>query len=82
MHPAPHLVGFALPDVGGAPAPLPLLLWWAFMLGLSSLARYEPATWIAALDLDRSELAVGLERVLDVAEERISARILEGLRAS
>jgi hypothetical protein len=34
---------------------------------LSLLARYEPATWRAALDPDKSELAVPLEEVLDEA---------------
>lgn len=42
------------------------MLWWSLLLGLSSLARYEPGAWTVALDLDRSELAVGLERVLDL----------------
>lgn len=80
-YPAPTLVGFALPEMAGGPSPFPLLLWWALLLGLSSLARYEPAAWTAAIDLDASELAVGLERVLDVAAERVPARILQSLRA-
>jgi hypothetical protein len=57
-----------------------LLLWWALLLGLSSLARYEPAAWAAAIDLDSSELAVSLERVLDVASERLPMRILRSLQ--
>jgi len=80
-YPTPALVGFALPEIAGGPSPFPLLLWWALLLGLSSLARYEPAAWTAAIDLDASELAVGLERVLDVATERVPARILATLRA-
>jgi hypothetical protein len=31
----------------------PVLLWWVMLFGLSLLARYEPAAWRAALDLDR-----------------------------
>ena len=65
----------------GVRAPHPLMLWWALLYGLSSLARYEPATWTAALDLDRSEIAVGLERVLDLAEEHVPKRVLRELRA-
>lgn len=82
VHPVPSLVGFALPEVGGARAPSPLLLWWALLLGLSILARYEPAAWTLAVDLDVSTLAVGLERVLDVAAERVPMRILDGLRVT
>jgi hypothetical protein len=79
-YPDPHLVGFALPDIAGGPSPLPLMLWWALLLGLSSLARYEPAAWTAAIDVDTSELAVSLERVLDIASERVPMRILRGLQ--
>lgn len=55
------------------------MLWWALLLGLSSLARYDPARWTAAIDLDASDLAVSFERVLDIAEQRVPARILEAL---
>jgi hypothetical protein len=79
-YPAPHLIGFALPDIAGGPSPHPLMLWWALLLGLSSLARYEPAAWTAAIDPDASELAVSLERVLDVASERVPVRILQSLQ--
>jgi hypothetical protein len=78
----PHQdVGWALPDLAGAPAPHPLLLWWALLLGLSSFARYEPAAWTGAIDLSSSVLAVSLERVLDIAEERVPIRILDALQA-
>jgi YaaC-like Protein len=78
--PPSKLMAYALPEVGGGPSPLPLMLWWALLLGLSDLARYDPARWTAAIDLDASELAVGLERVLDIAEQRVPVRILQGLR--
>lgn len=77
--PHPHLVGYALPEIAGAPSPSPLMLWWALLIGLSSLARYESAAWTAAIDLDASDLAVGLERVLDIAAERVPQRILTSL---
>ncbi len=75
----PRLTAYALPETGGGPSPLPLMLWWALLLGLSSLARYDPGRWTAAIDLDTSELAVSLEQALDIAEQRVPARILEGL---
>ena len=77
--PHPHLVGYALPEIAGAPSPSPLMLWWALLIGLSSLARYEPAAWTAAIDLDASDPAVSLERVLDIAAERVPKRILTSL---
>jgi len=78
----PHLIGWALPALGGGDSPSPLMLWWALLYGLSILARYEPAVWTSALDLEQSPLAVGLEQVLRVAEERIPERVwweLEGI---
>lgn len=77
--PYPHYVGFALPELAGGTCPHPLMLWWALLLGLSSLTRYEPACWTAAIDLNSSELAVNLERVLDIAAEKVPQRILEHL---
>lgn len=72
-------LGYALPWVGGGESPHPLMLWWALLLGLSSLARYEPAAWIDAINLDKSELAVSLERVLETAQVCIPERILDSL---
>lgn len=43
--------------------------------------RYEPDAWTAAIDLDRSPLAVDLQRVLELAAEQAPARILQTLRA-
>lgn len=70
---------FASPSLGGGPAPLPMMMWWALLLGLSSLARYHPAMWTAALDLDESVEAVFLEQVLDEAEASVPAWILSAL---
>jgi hypothetical protein len=82
LRPAPHLIGYALPQLASGPCPHPLMLWWSLLLGLSSLARYEPAAWTAAIDLDTSELAVSLERVLDLAAHKVPERILEALALS
>ena len=49
---------------------------------LSSLARYEPDDWTAAIDFDASPLATDLRAVLDIAAERVPARILESLKAT
>ena len=40
--PDPHPVGIVQPAIGGGPSPSPLMLWWALLLGLSSLVRYYP----------------------------------------
>lgn len=80
LRPHPNVMGFAQPAVAGAPSPSPLMLWWALLLGLSSLARYHPAAWTRAVDVDSSVLAVPLQQVLDMAAERVPARILTSLR--
>jgi hypothetical protein len=56
-----------------------LMTWWAALLALSSLARYEPAAWRAALDVDSSSIAVLLEHVLEVAQERLPELLLAAL---
>lgn len=57
-----------VPVVGGRSDSLPpLLLWWILLFGLSLLARYEPAAWRAALDLDESPVALPLSDLLDNA---------------
>jgi hypothetical protein len=55
------------------------MTWWAALLALASLARYEPAAWRAALDVDRSSVAVLLEQVLDVAHEQLPELLLAAL---
>jgi hypothetical protein len=57
-----------LPEVGDGRDRLPpVLLWWVLLHGLSLLARYEPAAWRSALDLDRSPIADPLIDLLDAA---------------
>jgi hypothetical protein len=56
-----------------------LMTWWAVLLALSSLARYEPARWQAALDVDRSGVAATLEEILDVAQERVPELLFDAL---
>lgn len=45
----------------------PLLLWWCLLYALSHLARYHPAAWTAALDPDKSQQAVPIEKALSMA---------------
>lgn len=77
--PDPHVVGIVQPAIVGGPSPSPLMSWWALLLGLSSLVRY-PAVRVRAIDLDESILASPLRQVLDVAMERVPARVLDALR--
>jgi hypothetical protein len=72
-------VGLVLPELGGGEAPLPLMLWWGLLYVLSSMARYEPAMWTEAVDLDASPLASSLEQVIDRAERFVPLRILRAL---
>jgi hypothetical protein len=56
------------PAVGSKRASLsPLMTWWALLYALSMFARYEPASWVAALELDKSPIAVHLADALDEA---------------
>lgn len=69
-----------IPAVGAKRQKLPpFLLWWVLLFGLSLLARYKPAEWVAALDPDTSTLAVPLENLLDDALESLPHLILEEL---
>ena len=68
------------PSVGRACDHLtPLALWWALLFGFSILARYEPTSWGAALDPDRSPLAVRIEDALEEALTAVPHLLLEGL---
>lgn len=59
----------------------PLLAWWALLFALSMLARYEPASWISALDADASPNAVPLETALDHALDTCPELILHAISA-
>jgi hypothetical protein len=61
----------------------PLLALWAVLLGLSSLARYEPATWSKIINIDRSAEANSIEHLLDEGIRTIPAvtfHLLTGMR--
>jgi hypothetical protein len=58
----------------------PLMAWWLLLYGLSMLARYYPAAWTQALDLDESRWAVPLEYALDEALEALPRLVLGALQ--
>jgi len=66
-------------EPGGRSVPIPLMVWWALLFGLSILARYHPVEWVRALDLDRSAVAVPLRRVMEEALIGLPHLVLEAL---
>jgi YaaC-like Protein len=74
---------WVFPPVDDRGKPLhPLLAWWALLFALSMLARYEPASWISALDTDASPNAVPLEAALDHALDTCPELILHAIFAA
>jgi hypothetical protein len=51
----------------------PILALWCVLLALSSLARYEPATWSKMIDIDRSPEANAIEHLLEQAANSLPA---------
>lgn len=75
-----HREHWLIPTVGDQQDHLlPLMLWWAMLFGLSILARYEPGTWVPALEVDASRLAVPLEEVLESALDAVPHLVYEAL---
>jgi hypothetical protein len=68
-----------LPRAGGKDALSPLMLWWLLLFVLSSIARYDPETWIGALAVNESELAVPIEAALEVADKALPELVLDAL---
>lgn len=54
----------------------PFLVLWAALLALSSLARYEPATWSKMIDIDRSAEANAIEHLLEEAIQSVPVTVL------
>jgi hypothetical protein len=54
----------------------PILLWWCLLQALSSLARYHPAEWTAALNPDRSRWAVSIEKALRIGLDVVPRLVL------
>jgi hypothetical protein len=72
---------WALPAVPGMTVPLhPFIAWWAILLALSSLARYEPETWADMVDVDRSgSPATAVEHLLDTALDAVPQMLVEAI---
>jgi hypothetical protein len=58
----------------------PLMAWWALLYGLSMVARYEPAAWTEALDIDASPIAASLESLLENALTDVPQLVLNELQ--
>jgi hypothetical protein len=73
---------YIFPSIGGDQQPLhPLLAWWAILFALSMLARYQPDTWTAYLDVDKCSYAVPLEALLDRALLTCPQLLLHAIRS-
>lgn len=57
----------------------PLMLWWVLLFGLSTIARYDPETWVAELAVNETSNAVALETALDLAVQAVPELIVQGL---
>lgn len=57
----------------------PITAWWILLFGMSILARYDPALWSAALELDKSDRAVPLRLILDEALAAVPALVADAL---
>jgi hypothetical protein len=58
------------PSIGGV-ALSSMVSWWTLLFGLSMLARYEPAVWVAVLDYDSADLAAPLDALLETGLTRV-----------
>jgi len=63
--------------VGTDDPPNRLMTWWLVTFALSMLARYHPVEWVAALDVNRSPIAVLLEKAMSAAAQSIPDLVLE-----
>jgi hypothetical protein len=57
----------------------PIMLWWVLLFGLSSIARYDPEMWVAALNVNETQQAVPIEAALDAALSAVPELILLAL---
>jgi hypothetical protein len=58
---------------------LPLMTWWVLLYGLSMLARYHPADWMRALQVDKRSETVPLEAALNTALVVVPHYVLDAL---
>ncbi|MCT9093928.1 hypothetical protein N4G70_34485 [Streptomyces sp. ASQP_92] len=65
---------YVLPAIEGNQRPLhPLLAWWGVLYGLASVARYEPQSWVKAINIDKANdrTANAIEHLLEMATSAI-----------
>ncbi|WP_338704050.1 YaaC family protein (plasmid) [Streptomyces sp. Q6] len=55
----------------------PLMAWWALLYALSMLARYQPAQWAHHINVDNSQRAVPIEKILEQAMEHLPVLIAD-----
>jgi len=68
------------PGVDGCGQPdHPLVLWWAVLLVLSSLARYHPDAWLKLTHIDKHEDASVIEQMLVAAADEVPRLALAAL---
>lgn len=73
-------VRWVMPAVGGNTRPLhPYATWFAILYTLSMVARYAPAQWGTALDVNQSSDAVRLEEAMDTALDMAPNLVLQAL---
>ena len=64
------------PAIGSMTSGLhPFLALWAVLLALSSLSRYQPATWSKMTDIDKSAEANPIEHLLEEAVRSVPAAV-------
>ena len=74
-----HKSRWLIPALSSGDTLPPILLWWCLLQALSSLARYHPSEWTAALDPDRSQWAVSIEKVLRTGLDVVPRLVLQAL---
>jgi hypothetical protein len=74
-----HDARLLTPTIGNGDSVSPLMLWWILLFGLSTIARYDPELWVAALAINASADATSLESTLDIAADLLPALILQAL---
>lgn len=57
----------------------PLMLWWILLFGLSIIARYDPAGWAAALDVQNATEAVPLETLLEQGMDKLPTLVFNAI---
>lgn len=57
----------------------PLMAWWAVLYVLSMLSRYQPAQWGALINVDSSQYAVPIERLLERAINQLPVLIADAI---